>query len=246
MYLTLPQNTLGNDYVVGDVHGCFSTLAQALTHIGFDAKHDRLISVGDLIDRGPDNHLVADWLDEPCNFSVLGNHEYQCLSGRGNECDWLNNSDPELQSRIKAQFRKLPVVIDIVVHWGKVGVVHAQVPTDVEHWQQMIDMAKTMNFEQFDRHECIWGRSRIRQQQDVPYHRVIAGVDLILCGHTQTQTAQRIGNHLFIDTGLYQGVTGYADVSKLTLVNVTNKTMHLFTIRNGELDEASYISFAMD
>ena len=43
----------GRDWIVGDVHGCFQTLRQALAAIDFEPGRDRLFSVGDLIDRGP-------------------------------------------------------------------------------------------------------------------------------------------------------------------------------------------------
>jgi len=246
MYLSLSENTQGKDYVVGDIHGCFSVVEQALNLIDFDSERDRLISVGDLVDRGPENQLVAEWLEKPCNYAVMGNHEYMCLTGKGNECGWLTSMDRSAQQRITNHLQDLPVTIDITVPWGKVGVIHAQVPTAMQDWQEVVSMAQEMNIAELDLHESIWGRSRIRQQRDLPYDRIITGIDLILCGHTQTQTAQQIGNHLFIDTALYQGVTGYADVSKLTLVNVTDKKMHLFTVRDRVLDDLSHIAFKIE
>lgn len=50
----LSPNLKGKDYVVGDIHGCYSLLYTKLTQLGFDFSKDRLISVGDLCDRGPD------------------------------------------------------------------------------------------------------------------------------------------------------------------------------------------------
>jgi len=40
---------------VGDIDGCFSHLRRSLEAIGFDASVDRLFSVRDLIDRGPES-----------------------------------------------------------------------------------------------------------------------------------------------------------------------------------------------
>jgi len=48
-------NAVGRDFAVGDIHGCFSHLRRSLEAIGFDASVDRLFSVGDLIDRGPES-----------------------------------------------------------------------------------------------------------------------------------------------------------------------------------------------
>ena len=54
--------TGGRDWVVGDVHGCFTTLREALLAIDFEHGRDRLFSVGDLIDRGPNSIEALEWL----------------------------------------------------------------------------------------------------------------------------------------------------------------------------------------
>ena len=74
--LTLRKNTLGRDFVVGDIHGQVDKLKAQLAEINFDQAIDRLICTGDLIDRGPQSPEALALLDEPWFFSVLGNHEY--------------------------------------------------------------------------------------------------------------------------------------------------------------------------
>lgn len=68
-------NTLGRDFAVGDLHGCKDALEQLLTHVNFDPSVDRLFSVGDLVDRGPDSWGCIALLEEPWFHAVLGNHE---------------------------------------------------------------------------------------------------------------------------------------------------------------------------
>ena len=64
----------GRDWVVGDVHGCFRTLRDALLAIDFDDGRDRLFSVGDLIDRGPNSIKAVDWLESGrLSAVVMGN-----------------------------------------------------------------------------------------------------------------------------------------------------------------------------
>jgi serine/threonine protein phosphatase 1 len=58
-------NTRGRDFAVGDIHGAFRALQIALDAIGFDCAADRLFSVGDLVDRGPESARVTEWLDKP-------------------------------------------------------------------------------------------------------------------------------------------------------------------------------------
>lgn len=70
------QNTAGRDFAVGDIHGCFSALQQALDAIGFSESTDRLFSVGDLVDRGPESEQVLTWLDKPWFHAICGNHDF--------------------------------------------------------------------------------------------------------------------------------------------------------------------------
>jgi Calcineurin-like phosphoesterase len=76
---TLSPNTTGRDFVIGDLHGSFSRLIDLLDHLNFDASRDRLISVGDLVDRGPDSLLCLQLLGEPWFYSILSNHEQMML-----------------------------------------------------------------------------------------------------------------------------------------------------------------------
>ncbi len=42
-------------YAVGDIQGCLEPLQRLLEQVAFDPQHDQLISVGDLINRGPES-----------------------------------------------------------------------------------------------------------------------------------------------------------------------------------------------
>lgn len=75
----LPENTRGRDFIVSDIHGYFQQLEQALAAQKFDPSADRLIAVGDLVDRGPQSARAWEFLREPWFFSVLGNHEQAML-----------------------------------------------------------------------------------------------------------------------------------------------------------------------
>lgn len=78
-------NTAGRDFAVGDIHGHFTRLQAALDTAGFDPATDRLFSVGDLVDRGPECRDVLDWLAKPWFHPVRGNHDdYVC---RFDTCD---------------------------------------------------------------------------------------------------------------------------------------------------------------
>ncbi len=68
-------------YVIGDVQGCFATLQALVREIGFNPAHDRLVLVGDLVNRGPDNVNVLRWARSlgPAVEAVLGNHDLHLL-----------------------------------------------------------------------------------------------------------------------------------------------------------------------
>jgi serine/threonine protein phosphatase 1 len=81
-------------FVVGDIHGCLSMLRRLLDEIPWRPGRDRLVFVGDHIDRGPHSKAVVDCilglmqkdLQVTC---LLGNHEAMLL-------DYLAGIDPEL------------------------------------------------------------------------------------------------------------------------------------------------------
>ena len=75
----LPANNQGKDYVIGDLHGCYELLERLLNAVEFDKSRDRLFSVGDLIDRGPESLRCLQLLEEPWFFSVRGNHEVMLM-----------------------------------------------------------------------------------------------------------------------------------------------------------------------
>lgn len=65
--------------VVGDIHGCLEEFDELLKKVQFNKNEDRLILVGDLIDRGPDSVGVVRRAREMNLECTMGNHEYKFL-----------------------------------------------------------------------------------------------------------------------------------------------------------------------
>lgn len=80
LVLTLPDNEVGRDFVVGDIHTQYDLLFQSLNQLDFNPEKDRLFSVGDVINRGNENYKIMQLFKEPWFYSVLGNHELILLS----------------------------------------------------------------------------------------------------------------------------------------------------------------------
>jgi hypothetical protein len=67
--------------VVGDLHGCIDELREVLRVAGY-APGDRVVSVGDLVAKGPDSQAVLQLLREEGGLAVLGNHDVHVLRAR--------------------------------------------------------------------------------------------------------------------------------------------------------------------
>ncbi len=82
-------NTKGRDFVVGDLHGSLSILEHMLKELNFNELTDRLFSVGDIVDRGPDSLGCLRLLRKPWFHAVMGNHEDMMLRAISGEDSWL-------------------------------------------------------------------------------------------------------------------------------------------------------------
>lgn len=196
------RNTKGKDYVVGDIHGCFSKLQTALDAISFDETKDRLFTVGDLVDRGPESDQVLDWLAKPWFFSTIGNHEemaIDCVNGwydgqeyRQNGGGWFLNLNKSLRDHYTFEFKKLPYVIEVETASGLVGILHAE--CDAPSWDYLKE-----NLGYFIRtNKLLWGRDIIR---DDGRTGLVEGINMIYVGHTPVMESLTIGNHRYMDRG---------------------------------------------
>ena len=69
-------------YLVGDVQGCDDALARLLAQIAFSPSRDRLVLLGDLVNRGPASRAVLQRVAALGNAVVclLGNHDLHLLA----------------------------------------------------------------------------------------------------------------------------------------------------------------------
>ncbi|MFL2832719.1 MAG: metallophosphoesterase [Coraliomargaritaceae bacterium] len=78
---------------IGDVHGCADEFEELLTKLELKPD-DRVIQVGDLVNRGPDSHRVIQLAREYQVESIIGNHELRLLTARKeNKPSLLNQYD---------------------------------------------------------------------------------------------------------------------------------------------------------
>lgn len=209
------QNTLGRDIAVGDIHGCFTKLKASLKRIRFDPCKDRLFSVGDLVDRGPESHHVLQWLDLPWFHAICGNHEeltwrraigqpIQEVDHRVHGGLWLDDCTFDEQQLIAQRLQALPLAMEIETPLGLVGMVHADFPYD--DWQHI----HSDRFDAHDRHVCMWSRDRYV----TGYDGMVSNIRALVHGHQTTHKMRQLGNVFFIDTG------GWLDDRHFTLLDL--------------------------
>jgi serine/threonine protein phosphatase 1 len=222
--LRFPLNEHGRDFVVGDIHGMFKHLIKLLADAGFDGETDRLFSVGDLVDRGPDSNRALEWLDEPWFHACRGNHEQFAIDSADpeqldvwvnyNGGEWWMALGVEEQEVFRTRFKELPMALEVETRWGRVGIVHADVPPLLP-WERFMDLLEAR-----DRDAALyamWSRNRISGMcTSLP---VTGGVQRVYCGHTPTRETVQIDNVYYIDTGAAYSFDGYEE-ARLTMVEI--------------------------
>lgn len=209
-------NTRGRDLVAGDIHGCFTKLASALDAVGFNPENgDRLFSVGDLVDRGPESPLVLEWLEKPWFHAVQGNHENMAIRWGKPNCRmdlvcyaenggaWNIGNTKDERRMFSDALEALPLAIEVETEHGPVGIVHADCPTGgwgdlrfllEQHWGKLKNKDRRAVAEQIQ-----WDRSRIEQG----FQGGVAGVRAVICGHTPVSAPMALGNVIYIDTAAW-------------------------------------------
>ncbi|MFS2225552.1 metallophosphoesterase [Pantoea sp. B65] len=200
-------------YIVGDLHGCRSLLDQQLVASHFDTQQDLLISVGDLIDRGPDSLACLALLKEPWFRCVLGNHEAMALLAitagerdlwEMNGGDWfyrLSGARLAAARHTLKLCRELPLILHLTLEERIVVVAHADYPAEHYAWGQEVNQQ-----------QVVWSRERISRLQRGA-GAAISGADDFYFGHTPLQNPLHAFNQHFIDTGAVFG-------NRLTLVQL--------------------------
>ncbi|HFS5790962.1 TPA: protein-serine/threonine phosphatase [Citrobacter werkmanii] len=193
-------------WVVGDLHGCFSLLMVRLRQCRFDPRQDLLVSVGDVIDRGPDSLRCLRLLRKSWIVAVRGNHEQMALDAlaTGEQLLWFMNGGvwfahtDQFAARLALKAcRKLPWILELRCRSGIHVVAHADYPDDDYQWQKEVDLQRVL-----------WDRTRLMNKGNG-----IGGADHFWFGHTPLRHRLDRDNLHYIDTGAVFG-------GELTLVQL--------------------------
>jgi len=219
-------NNIGRDFVVGDIHGCYNELIVLLTEVSFNTNTDRLFSVGDLVDRGPDSDKILRLLlHKPWFVPIKGNHEILMQFSHSTENDRTNwgmifvqNGGKfladDIRDEVISEIINLPYMIEIETKSGRrVGLIHAQVPPSYDDWNNLKEDIILSDVDHQQKawmgplHEMVWGRKRFdkykAQQDKKRVYADIKNIDEIFVGHTIVPNPVKYEKHHFIDTGAF-------------------------------------------
>lgn len=96
--------------VIGDIHGCYENLKELLKEVNFQEDADRLISLGDLMDRGKQSYEVFDFFRKlklkikDRAVIIRGNHEQMMLDAAADAYEkglWYLNGGRETAKSFK-------------------------------------------------------------------------------------------------------------------------------------------------
>lgn len=204
-------------FVVGDLHGCYLEFMQQLIKVHFDFRKDLIVSVGDLVDRGPDSLKCLELIKEPWFEAIRGNHEQMCLEAQlepeivdlhckhGGE--WLYQLPLEKQKECLTLCVNLPIVLEVVFKEKIYGFVHADI--HLNNWHEFKkSILQNDYFTSVDSsaiQQALWGRSRISHGLKSQIFKTVTGVEKVYLGHTVVTEVEQVNNCFFIDTGIELG-----------------------------------------
>ncbi|MFO0878059.1 MAG: metallophosphoesterase family protein [Gemmataceae bacterium] len=190
--------------VIGDMHGCFNALVTLLDLVQPNSE-DRLITLGDYVDRGPQSREV---LDQLIDLYTAG----QLIPLRGNhdEMMWLSRYHRE-ERRLWLRFGGVQTLESYGHHPSEVE--YSRVPE--RHWDFLEH--NLLDFYETERH--LFAHASILP--DVPlaeqgrevllWKRLIGPVahcsgKTLICGHTRQDTGYPLdlGTVICIDTAIYE------------------------------------------
>lgn len=187
--------------IIGDVHGCEKELRQLLKEVGADPKQDRILFIGDLINKGPDSRGVWELFRELGAQSLVGNHELSLLELAQGKYHKHSKYFDKLQHEFGRYFSDLVQDISswplwyedhelLLVHAGLVPGLH---PDQTDPWALVT--IRTWDGEGAD----------LKNPKNPPWFDFYAGNDLIVFGHWAALGGLDRPRVIGLDTGCVYG-----------------------------------------
>ncbi|HEX2852662.1 MAG TPA: metallophosphoesterase [Opitutaceae bacterium] len=193
----------GRLIAIGDIHGCYQEFADLLAKLDL-TKEDRLILVGDLVNRGPDSCKVIDLAREHRALSLLGNHELRLLNyRRTGDTKFFKDSDAETAEKLRDEDWAYLEAMPLTHHEPELDTVfvHGGFLPD-EPWQKQPANVVT-------RIQVIDRDGKPRKRADVPdapaWADLWSGPPFVVYGHTPRSEIYKLKWSVGIDTACVMG-----------------------------------------
>ena len=188
--------------IIGDVHGCARELEKLVHRLDIDPHRDRVIFIGDLINKGPDSRGAFDVYKQLRAQCLMGNHEFALLKHVDGEWNWSRNA-----LRLQKEFgRHFDELIDTIRTWpGYIETegllaVHAGVRPDLPVSET--PMADLVNIRTWD-----GVGTDLQNPHNPPWFEFYQDPRLVVFGHWASLEGVRRDNVIGLDTGCVYGKT---------------------------------------
>lgn len=188
---------------IGDIHGCAAELEKLLEKLS-PAASDRLVFLGDLLNKGPDSTRVLDIVRATGGLCIMGNHELRLREyRRTRNITHIKKEDIPTLARMRPQdWDLLDAMVPthyvaeldtIFVHGGFLPrIAWREQPLEVITRIQVVDRQ---------------GRPRKRSECDngIPWADLWTGPSFVVYGHTPRPEVYETLHSMGIDTGCVLG-----------------------------------------
>lgn len=193
----------GRLIAVGDIHGCADEFEELLDRVDLRPS-DRLVLLGDLVNRGPDSLRVVQLARKHATAALLGNHELRLLNFRKtDDPTHLKRSDhatlEQLDSKGWDYLERMPLTYEdedlgvVLVHGGFLP---------GQPWRKQVARVVT-------RIQVVDQDGEPRKRSEAPgaphWSEIWRGPPFVIYGHTPRDEVARTKWTIGIDTGCVLG-----------------------------------------
>ena len=193
----------GRLIAIGDIHGCHEEFAELLDLLA-PTRDDRIVLVGDLVNRGPDSCKVLDLAREHRALALLGNHELRLLKyRRTGDKKYIKETDLDTFNKLRPEdwafLEAMPLTFEepelnvVCVHGGFLpGQPWQKQPAEVVTRIQVIDADGQP-------------RKRTAAPDAPPWADLWSGPPFVIYGHTSRPEIYKLKWSAGIDTACAMG-----------------------------------------
>lgn len=191
---------------VGDIHGCYDELLELLARV-VPAPQDLVVSVGDIVTKGPSVARCLDFWRERGYFAVAGNNELKVLDRATPFRRLFARDETVRRGDLLRYIRSWPLVLDFpsrnvaAVHGGFLPGMRVM-PADIERERDVIPRLRWIRKKNG---HWTYVPKNSKRDGDVLWAEKWKGERFVLYGHTPVREPKRDRMALGLDTGCVYG-----------------------------------------